>query len=251
MSEEIRDMVKQAYGKAVQSQGGCCAQSAGYGAELDQGVQSFGCGNPLAFAEVAPGQTVLDLGSGPGLDLLIAAKAVGPTGRVIGVDMTDEMLAKARENTRAHESIELRKGIIEKLPVEDASVDWVISNCVINLSPEKERVFAEIARVLKPGGRFSITDICVTDLPVWVREHELAYASCIAGAIDEREYAAGLRAAGLEATVAGRMVYEPEQIRGLVESDLAAFELDAAALEGRYEELRERIASVRFTGRRP
>ncbi len=249
--QDVRNMVSEAYAKAVQGSGGCCSQSAGYGEELNKGVQSFGCGNPLAFAEVQPGQTVLDLGSGPGLDLLIAAGAVGPGGRVIGVDMTDDMLAKARKNTRAHDNVELRKGIIEALPVEDASVDWVISNCVINLSPEKHKVFGEIARVLKSGGRFSISDICVTDLPAWVRESKLAYASCISGAISEGEYLAGLREAELEAEVTERLVYAPDQICGLVESDLASFDLDASELSGRYDELEGKVASVRFNGRRP
>ena len=249
--KEIREMVSKAYAKAVKSSDGCCAKSAGYGEDLDQGVQSFGCGNPLAFSDVRPGDTVVDLGSGPGLDLIIAARAVGETGRVIGVDMTDEMLARAAENTRDHPNIELRKGLIEAMPIEDASVDWVISNCVINLSPEKDKVFAEIARVLKPGGRFSISDICVKDLPQWVLDHPLAYASCVSGAISEHAYVAGLRSAGLTAEVAGRIVYEPEQIRGLVESDLRSFDLDAAGFDGRFEELRGSVASVRFAGRRP
>ena len=244
-------MVSKAYAKAVQGSSGCCSQSAGYGEELDREVQSFGCGNPLALAGVKPGETVLDLGSGPGLDLLIAREIVGETGRVIGVDMTDAMLAKAAENTKGHANIELRKGIIEQLPVEDGSVDWVISNCVINLSPEKERVFAEIARVLKPGGRFSISDICARDLPQWLRDHQLAYASCIAGAISEEDYIAGLSAAGLTAEASERMVYEPNQICGLVESDLKSFDLDATALQGRYHELAGKVASVRFTGRKP
>jgi len=166
MSADIRNSVSAAYTEALArsraNTGGCCgakpgtttATLAGYEAEREAYVEaaqsSFGCGNPLAFAGVEPGQTVLDLGSGAGLDLLLAAERVDPQGRVIGVDMTDEMLEAAAENaTRAgHRNVELRKGYIEELPVDDASGDHVISNCVLNLSPGKPRVFAEIARVL-------------------------------------------------------------------------------------------------------
>ena len=206
------------------------AQLAGYDSQSlqdlpdDAVANSFGCGNPLAFAGVQPGQTVLDLGSGAGIDLLIAAEKVGPTGRVIGVDMTDEMLQRARENIAAsgHTNIEVRQGIIEELPVDTASVDWVISNCVINLSPEKDRVFAEIARVLKPGGRISISDIVANDLPSWVKKSAALYASCVAGAVSEREYLAGLRAAGLQdVEVSERLVYDRTQLKGFLRSDEA------------------------------
>ena len=152
---------------------GVVAKLAGYSDEefaalpADAVVNSFGCGNPLAFSAVQPGEVVLDLGSGAGIDLLLAARKVGAAGRVIGVDMTEEMIARARANIAAAgiENAEVRQGIIEELPVEDSSVDWVISNCVINLSPEKPRVFAEIARVLKPGGTMLVSDIVAEDLP--------------------------------------------------------------------------------------
>jgi SAM-dependent methyltransferase len=186
-------------------------------------VNSFGCGNPLAFAEVTAGQTVLDLGSGAGIDLLLAGKKVGPTGRAIGVDMTDEMIAKARENIAGAglTNVEVRKGIIEDLPVESDSVDWVISNCVINLSPEKHRVFAELARVLKPGGRVAVSDIVVRDLPDWARKNERLYSSCIAGAITEEEYLEGLRQAGLtDVEVRERLVYDNAQLREFIKSEL-------------------------------
>jgi len=230
--DDVRKGVTEAYAKLVASPGtGCCcgpqpqksavARMAGYTTEelanlpVDAVANSFGCGNPLAFAGVKPGDVVLDLGSGAGIDLLVAAEKVGPDGRVIGVDMTDEMIERARQNIAAsgHRNIEVRKGIIEKLPVEDASVDWVISNCVINLSPEKELVFAEIARVLKPGGQVSVSDIVVEDLPDWVRQSADLYNSCVAGAISEPEYIAGLEKAGLEQVeVKERLVYEKEQI---------------------------------------
>ena len=224
--DETRKKVSKDYAAAVTGTGGCCSDGAvsslaGYSAdELSnhgEGVaaSTFGCGNPLAFSEVKPGQTVLDLGSGPGLDLLIAAKKVGPEGRVIGVDMTDEMIERARANIDAAglKNVEVRKGIIEELPVEDGSVDWVISNCVINLSPEKDKVFAEIARVLKPGGRMRVSDIVADELPEQVRKNAEMYSACIGGAVSESNYLAGLRAAGMEnVEVKERMVYNASQL---------------------------------------
>ena len=186
-------------------------------------VNSFGCGNPLAFSEVREGETVLDLGSGAGIDLLLAAKKVGPTGRAIGVDMTDEMIARAQQNIAVSgmDNIEMRKGVIEKLPVESSSVDWVISNCVINLSPEKPKVFAEIARVLKPGGRMMVSDIVAQEMPDWIRQNQGLYNSCVAGAISEEEYLEGLRAAGLEdVEIRERIVYDETQLEGFIASEL-------------------------------
>jgi SAM-dependent methyltransferase len=209
------------------------AQLAGYRidelAQLppDLAQSSFGCGNPLAFSEVQPDQVVLDLGSGAGLDLMLAAQRVGPGGRVIGVDMTDEMITKAAETIRLAgvTNVELRQGIIEALPVEDSSVDWVISNCVINLSPDKPKVFAEIARVLRPGGRMLVSDIVVEELPGWMRQSAQLYSSCIAGAINEPEYLDGLRAAGLEdVEVRERLVYDASQLRAFVDSELQGVE---------------------------
>ena len=187
-SEEVRATVSKAYAKAVTSpsNGGCCSDStpaqkgrvvklAGYSREALEAlppeavVNSFGCGNPLAFSEVKEGDAVLDLGSGAGIDLLIAAKKVGPTGRAIGIDMTDEMIAKARENIAVSglTNAEVRKGIIENLPMKSSSVDWLVSNCVINLSPDKHKVFAEIARRAETGWpdvslRISSWRICPT-----------------------------------------------------------------------------------------
>ena len=235
--EEVRTAVSEAYGAAISrpSSGGCCTGTveqstvvklAGYkGGELEGlpptvAGSSFGCGNPLAFSGVQEGDVVLDLGSGGGMDLLIAAKKVGPQGRVIGIDMTDEMIAKARENIAAAglKNAEVRKGIIEDLLVESSSVDWVISNCVINLSPEKHRVFAEIARVLKPGGQMRVSDIVAERLPAWVRESEAFYSACVAGAVSEQEYVEGLRSAGLEdVEVLERLVYDESQLGGLAE----------------------------------
>jgi SAM-dependent methyltransferase len=233
--EQLREAVSRIYARAVASSSSCCSPTAeqkgtavkfaGYdSAELDDlpaeaVVNSFGCGNPLAFSDVRPGEVVLDLGSGAGIDLLLAARKVGPTGRVIGVDMTDEMIARARASIAAAglTNVEVRKGLIEDLPVESDSVDWVISNCVINLSPEKDRVFAEIARVLKPGGRMLVSDIVARDLPQAVLDSLELYASCIAGAIDEDAYCDGLRRAGLtDVEVRERIVYDAAQLEGIV-----------------------------------
>jgi SAM-dependent methyltransferase len=259
-TEEIRESVRSAYTEALKSSqegtnassccapsSGCCtppvgtaAKTAGYGQDevsqfSDASVSSFGCGNPLAFEGVQPGQVVLDLGSGAGFDLLIASEKVGADGRVIGVDMTDAMIEAAQNNAaRAGvDNVEVRKGTIEELPVEDASVDWVISNCVINLSPQKERVFAEIARVLKPGGRFAISDIVAEEVPERVRNQAEVYSACIGGAISEADYAAGLRAAGLsEVEVAERFVYEAAQLRDMVGA--ASRDTGSAETKSRY-----------------
>ncbi len=268
--DQIRSQVADAYAAALAKsrtkQGGCCgdkppagmaAEVAGYGEELktheDTAASSFGCGNPLAFAGVEPGQTVVDLGSGAGFDLLIAAEKVGAEGRVIGVDMTDAMIEAARGNAQraGFEQIEVRKGLIEQLPVADGETDWVISNCVINLSPEKDRVFAEVQRVLAPGGRFSISDIVVEELPEAIRQHAAAYAACVAGAIREDEYVAGLEAAGLEdVEVSERLVYDAAQLRGIVGSDLESFGLSPDLLDAGLEALEGKVWSARFGGRK-
>ena len=271
--DSVRSDVSAAYTEALrrsQSQGtSCCggptactpagaaAQTAGYDAELEAhgqaGQSSFGCGNPLAFAEVQPGQTVLDLGSGAGFDLLIASDKVGPQGRVLGVDMTDAMLSAARDNVEraGKTNVELRKGTIEALPVEDASVDWVISNCVINLSPEKERVFAEIRRVLKPGGRFSIYDITAESVPPALRDHPAAYAACVSGAIPRADYVEGLRAAGLERVeVAESAVYGLDQLRDMIAKDFEWAAEDATGLDALVAEMEGAVASVRLVGTR-
>jgi arsenite methyltransferase len=240
-AERVRAQISEAYGQAVTnaSSRSCCGDLAKVSAadigytedELDALPDdvlgsSFGCGNPLAFSEVAAGETVLDLGSGAGLDLLVAAKKVGPSGRVIGVDMTDEMIAKARATVSAVglENVEVRKGVIEELPIEDHSVDWVISNCVINLSTDKPRVFKEIFRVLKPGGRVQVSDIVMeaNAMPDWTCNHPELLAdlhnACIAGAISEDDYVAGLAAAGLtDVQVSERLVYDRSQIAGFVD----------------------------------
>lgn len=282
--ETIRQQVARDYAQAVSApaaarccgppeQHGVVTKLAGYGGEelqslpADAVVNSFGCGNPVAFANLREGQVILDLGSGAGIDILLAAKKVGPTGRAIGIDMTDEMIARARENIGASglTNVEVRKGIIEDLPVESESVDWVISNCVINLSPEKDRVFAEIQRVLKPGGRISISDIVVQDLPEWVEHDPRLYSACVAGAISEEEYMQGLRDAGLtDVQVTDRIVYDSEQVSAFVISELAedagdssgcacgcGGSADARLAEDISEDVTGRIWSARIEARKP
>jgi SAM-dependent methyltransferase len=263
-AEKIRSEVARDYAaavsKTVKSCGCCCGTEkerkgavvsmAGYGKdELDTlpkeaVVNSFGCGNPVALAGLRPGQTVLDLGSGAGIDLLLAAKKVGPGGHVIGIDMTDEMIAKARENIRAAgvKNIEVRKGIIEDLPVDSASVDWVISNCVINLSPEKPRVFSEIARVLRPGGQMLVSDIVAKDLPDEVKNDLAMYSSCVGGAIDEEQYLAGLRGAGLEGVeVRDRLVYDSSFIEAVIGSEIEGLCVNGSIGKDRMKELARQL----------
>ncbi len=259
------DMVSESYSemlRGAQEKKSCCTSSpaarlAGYeDAEQhgDAAGASFGCGNPLAFAGVREGDTVLDLGSGAGLDLLIAAEKTGPEGKVIGVDMTDDMIDMARRNAAdaGVEQIEVRKGLIENLPVEDSSVDWVISNCVINLSPDKPAVFHEIYRVMKPGARFSISDIVVSELPDWIRESAAAWSACVAGAISEEEYLQGLRSAGLEdVEVTERLVYDASQLRAILMEDIPGLDLDCDVIDGLLAENAGNVWSAKFSGRKP
>ncbi|MFA4965698.1 MAG: arsenite methyltransferase [Thermoleophilia bacterium] len=167
-------------------------------------LASLGCGNPTALADLRPGEVVLDLGSGGGIDVLLSARRVGPAGRAYGLDMTDEMLALARENQRraGATNVEFLKGDIEDIPLPDASVDVIVSNCVINLAPDKDRVLAEAFRVLRPGGRFAVSDILfqgdLSSVPERLLADVEAWAACVAGALEERDYLARLRHAGFE-----------------------------------------------------
>jgi arsenite methyltransferase len=193
MKSEIVNAVEEHYAAVARGETSCCgapvdtvAKAIGYTEEelaiAGDANLGLGCGNPLALTELKPGMTVLDLGSGAGFDAFLALSRVGPTGRVIGVDMTDDMLALAHQNAekRGATNVEFRKGYIEKLPVDDASVDYVISNCVINLSADKPAVFREIARVLKPGGHFAVSDIVLLKpLPAVLARDISAYVGCI------------------------------------------------------------------------
>ncbi len=211
MSESVVDKVRERYGAvAAGTLSGAhagvraVAQAFGYSpeelaalpAEANMGLS---CGNPTAFASLRPGEVVVDLGCGGGLDVLLAAGKVGPTGRVIGIDMTPEMLARARANAAKQRAtnVEFHQATIDQLPLADASVDCVISNCVINLAPDKPAVFREIARVLKPGGRVAVSDIALKrELPPEIGSNLLAYIGCVAGAISFADYERGLRSAG-------------------------------------------------------
>jgi SAM-dependent methyltransferase len=213
----LQDTIKEKYGKAAteaRSGSSCCDSACGdpitshlYSdtetAELPTEAvnASLGCGNPTAMIDLKPGQTVLDLGSGGGIDVLLSAKRVGPTGKVYGLDMTDEMLALARENQRkaGATNVEFLKGEIEAIPLPDASVDVIISNCVINLSADKDRVLREAFRVLKAGGRFAVSDVVVRGpVPPEVRRSVELWVGCVAGALDESAYRDKLVSAGFE-----------------------------------------------------
>jgi ubiquinone/menaquinone biosynthesis C-methylase UbiE len=221
--EKVRKMVREGYAKVAKKEKSCCAAEVapcgcstptneeisrriGYSQEEINSVPEganlgLGCGNPVALASLKEGETVLDLGSGGGFDCFLAAKRVGENGRVIGVDMTPEMIDKARENARKskYENVEFRLGEIENLPVADGTVDVVISNCVINLSPNKKRVFEEAFRVLKPNGRFMISDIVLLQkLPESVRKNVQAYVGCISGAELKSKYLRMVKEAGFE-----------------------------------------------------
>jgi len=238
-SDQVKEDVKKHYGNLIKGKrSSCCsppaieegmkgrlAQLAGYGEEERSQVpeeaylSSFGCGNPMAYAEVKSGQIVLDLGSGAGLDALLASKKVGPNGKVIGLDMTIEMIKKARENASKAgvNNVEFKLGEMEDLPIEDESVDWIISNCVINLSPDKKRVFQEAFRVLKPDGRILVSDIVAEGIPEKLRGY--LWSSCVGGALDEKSYLQTIREAGFEEVqIMDRLDYDQEMIRGLLDS---------------------------------
>jgi arsenite methyltransferase len=224
MSEpDIKEIVRERYAEAARratgGAAGCCCEASNdaccgdpitsnlYGADQTEALPeaavraSLGCGNPTALAALREGETVLDLGSGGGIDVLLSAKRVGPTGKAYGLDMTDAMLRLARENQReaGMENVEFLKGEIENIPLPDNSVDVVISNCVINLSPDKERVLREAFRVLKPGGRFAVSDVVTRgEIPNSIRQSLLLWVGCVAGALDEQGYRAYLAKAGFE-----------------------------------------------------
>src|SRR5205085_6976889 len=171
------------------------------GIPIEAVLASLGCGNPTALAEVKPGETVLDLGSGGGIDVLLSARRVGPTGKAYGLDMTDEMLALANDNKRKAgvDNVEFLKGEIENIPLPDNSVDVIISNCVINLSADKDQVLREAFRVLKPGGRFAVSDVVTRgEIMPEIRESVLLWVGCVAGALDENDYQNKLVSAGFE-----------------------------------------------------
>jgi SAM-dependent methyltransferase len=257
---EIKEIVKEKYGQAasrVQSGGSsCCGARAavdGCGdpitsnlydraqtGELPQQavLASLGCGNPTALAQLIPGETVLDLGSGGGIDVLLSARRVGPSGKAYGLDMTDEMLALARENQRKAglENVEFLKGEIENIPLPGNSVDVVISNCVINLSADKDRVLREAFRVLKPGGRLAVSDVVVRgSVPADVRQNMLLWVGCIAGALEENDYAAKLATAGFEGIeIEPTRVYDIEDARAFLNGQGVDVDAIAPQVQGKF-----------------
>jgi arsenite methyltransferase len=196
-------------------------------------LASLGCGNPTALAELREGETVLDLGSGGGIDVLLSARRVGPSGKAYGLDMTDDMLALARENQKkaGAENVEFLKGEIEAIPLPDSSVDVIISNCVINLSADKDKVLREAFRVLKPGGRFAVSDVVTRGaIPEAVRRNMLLWVGCIAGALDENDYRKRLAASGFEAIgIEPTRIYNVEDAREFLTSQ--SVDVDAIAPE--------------------
>jgi arsenite methyltransferase len=260
MSEpSIREAVKQKYGEAAKQVALGGTAGCGGGGELsgcdpitkdlydeaqksalptEAVAASLGCGNPTALAKLQPGETVLDLGSGGGIDVLLSAKRVGPTGKAYGLDMTDEMLALARENQRKAgvENVEFLKGAIEDIPLPDNTVDVIISNCVINLSGDKDRVLSEAFRVLKPGGRLAVSDVVVRgEVPADIRTSMELWVGCIAGALQETEYGDKLRRTGFESVdVEATRVYRVEEAREFLAA--AGLDVDRVApqIEGKF-----------------
>ena len=260
--DEVKEAVREKYGQAALrvvegSSASCCgptsASSCGGEDPITSGLYdelqkselpetavlaSLGCGNPTALAELRPGETVLDLGSGGGIDVLLSAKRVGPEGKAYGLDMTDEMLALARENQwkSGIENAEFLKGEIENIPLPDNSVDVIISNCVINLSADKDRVLAEAFRVLKPGGRFAVSDVVVRgEVPSEIRRNVELWVGCIAGALEESEYISKLARAGFtDIDIEPTRIYRTADARGFLEAkgiDIAAI---APAVDGKF-----------------
>ena len=199
---------------------------------------SLGCGNPTALAELKPGETVLDLGSGGGIDVLLSASRVGPTGKAYGLDMTDDMLALAHENQKRAgvTNVEFLKGEIENIPLPDCSVDLIISNCVINLSADKDRVLREAFRVLKPGGRFAVSDVVVRgEVPAEVRKSMLLWVGCIAGALRDDDYIAKLKQAGFESIdIEPTRVYNIEDARAFLNTEGVDVDAIASQVEGKF-----------------
>jgi arsenite methyltransferase len=255
----VREVVKEKYGQAalrVKSGGSsCCGATASIGqcdpitTNLYDATQageipeeallaSFGCGNPTALAKLGPGEIVLDLGSGGGIDVLLSAKRVGPTGKAYGLDMTDEMLALANENKRKAgiANVEFLKGEIENIPLPDSSVDVIISNCVINLSGDKDRVLREAFRVLKPGGRFAVSDVVTRgEMLPEIRRSVLAWVGCIAGALEENDYRNKLAAAGFEQIeVEATRVYRAEGAREFLAGQGIDVDAIAPQVDGKF-----------------
>jgi len=262
----IHDVVREHYAERARNADPCCAPDSAssccdsknvlYPEELlttlPDNVASFslGCGDPITLAALQPGQTVLDLGSGGGLDCFLAAKKVGETGFVIGVDMTPEMLEKARASAKRMgvTNVEFRQGFLEDLPVDDNSVDVTISNCVINLSPDKDKVFNEVFRVLRPGGKLAVSDI-VTDgpLPVAIKQSLSMWAGCVAGAVDSKDYIAMMESAGFTEISITPTFFDKETVDEAIKEVGDQIDLNSVS----QDELYKTVYSARITAKKP
>lgn len=273
-TEEIKKAVRSGYAKVALENIPCCgvgssccgsanpaediSRKVGYSQEelsaVPEGANlGLGCGNPVALASLKEGETVLDLGSGAGFDCFIAASKVGDTGKIIGVDMTPEMVEKAQQNARNgnYANVEFRLGEIENLPVSENQVDVVISNCVINLSPDKDKVFREAFRVLKPGGRLMVSDmVLLKELPEAIRRSVEAYVGCIAGAVMKEEYLSAIHSAGFrEIKVLGEDVYPIELMAADPIAQAISADLDLS--EEAAKDLSSSVASIKVSARKP
>ncbi len=266
--KEIKEVVKEKYSKLAKVSKSCCCPSnettnqayveALYRKEEIESLSkdvtdmSMGCGNPTAIANLNPGEVVLDLGSGGGIDAFLAARKVGPQGRVIGLDMTEEMIHKAQENAKKMglTNVEFKLGEMESIPLPDGSVDVIISNCVINLSPDKDSVFREIFRVLKPKGRIAVSDIVLqSKLPKFITRNPEAWTSCIGGALKEKDYLDKIRAAGFsKVSVESKHVYTHDEISMFKETDSSLFEKPLSLKE--IKTVERKIASIRVTAQK-
>ncbi len=258
--QTVKEVVKEKYGQAALrvSSGGssCCGAGAACGTDVDPitsnlydeaqksglpeeaVLASLGCGNPTALASLQLGETVLDLGSGGGIDVLLSAKRVGPTGKAYGLDMTDEMLNLARENQKRSgiENVEFLQGEIESIPLPDDSVDVIISNCVINLSADKDKVLREAFRVLKPGGRFAVSDVVTRgEMPQEIREKVLLWVGCIAGALEENDYRAKLTAVGFtDVALEPTRIYRIDDARTFLSGQGIDVDAIASEVDGKF-----------------
>jgi len=260
-TQDIKEVVKERYGAAARrvtmgEGNSCCGASAQCGTDIDPITRdlyeasqtsvlpedavkaSLGCGNPTALAELKPGEIVLDLGSGGGIDVLLSARRVGPTGKAYGLDMTDDMLALARENQKKSgvTNVEFLRGEIENIPLPADSVDVIISNCVINLSADKDRVLSEAFRVLKPGGRLAVSDVVVHgDVPQEIQKSLLLWVGCIAGALKDEDYISKLKAAGFECvSIEPTRVYQIEDARAFLTGQGMDVDAIAPLVDGRF-----------------
>ena len=264
----IHDVVREHYAERIKNNASCCGPSQGgdsdccstdsnlYPADLlatlpeGESSVSYGCGDPITLASLQPGQTVLDLGSGAGIDCFFAARKVGETGHVIGVDMTPEMLERARSSAKRMniQNVEFRQGYIEELPVESNTVDVIISNCVINLSPDKAKVFAETFRVLKPGGKLAVSDI-VTDgpLPEAIKKSLSAWAGCVAGAVEAGEYIAMMESVGFTNISITPVFFDKETIDSAINDMKDVIELKTVSRDDVYKS----VYSAKITAYKP